>query len=131
YMPNGRCAMANGIAKGGSGSDMVLAEIFLKEIGKDVIDWEYGYEALLKNAEGDPFSSGYYEGRMDLRYYIDQGYITSNGYGYSCSRTLEYSVNDYAISLVAKGLGKTEDYAKYKARAKNWQKLWCPDKTVN
>ncbi|KAF0511023.1 glycoside hydrolase family 92 protein [Gigaspora margarita] len=130
YMPNGRCGMANGIAQGGSSSDMVLAEIFLKEIGKDVINWEFGYKALLKNAESDPYSHGSYEGRKNLRYYVDQGYIPSNAYGNPCSRTLEYSVNDYAISLVAKGLGKTKDYIKYKTRGKNWQNLWCPDKTV-
>ncbi|RIB23560.1 glycosyl hydrolase family 92 protein [Gigaspora rosea] len=104
YMPNGRCGMGNGIAQGGSSSDMVLAEIFLKEIGKDVINWEFGYKALLKNAESDPYSHGSYEGRKNLRYYVDRGYIPSNAYGVPCSRTLEYSVNDYAISLVAKDI---------------------------
>ncbi|CAG8450762.1 6122_t:CDS:10 [Cetraspora pellucida] len=131
YMPDGRCGMANGITQGGTNSDMILAEIFLKEIGKNIIDWEAGYKALLKDAKADPYWYGQAEGRMNLRHYLYYGYIPSTSFADSCSRTLEYSTNDYAISLVAKGLGKTEDHIKYKTRANSWQNLWCPDKTEN
>ncbi|CAG8846318.1 994_t:CDS:2, partial [Gigaspora margarita] len=42
-----------------------------------------------------------------------------------------YSANDYSISLVAKGLGKYDDYMKYKSRARSWENLWYSNKTFN
>ncbi|CAG8776848.1 516_t:CDS:2, partial [Gigaspora margarita] len=43
--------------------------------------------------------------------------------------TIEYSANDYSISLVAKG--KYDDYMKYKNRARSWENLWYSNKTFN
>ncbi|CAG8600099.1 11288_t:CDS:2, partial [Racocetra fulgida] len=109
--------------------EKIQAEIFLKEIGKDIIDWESGYKALVKDAEADPFWYGQMEGRLNLRHYLYYGYIPSSGSVDSCSRTLEYSANDYAISLVAKGLGKTEDHIKYKTRANSITGFITPKRT--
>jgi putative alpha-1,2-mannosidase len=45
----------------------------------------------------------------------------------SVSRTLEYSYNDFVISLMARGLGKDGDAEKYAQRSTNWQNLFKPD----
>jgi len=44
----------------------------------------------------------------------------------SCSKSLEYSYNDYCAALVAKGLGKTTDYTTYLDRSYKWENLWNP-----
>ncbi|CAG8492480.1 13429_t:CDS:10 [Dentiscutata heterogama] len=138
YMPDGRSGSWNGITQGGSNADMVIAETYLKKIdinGK--IDWNIAYEALLKDAEIDPWEQGLFQGRLHLTDYKKYGYIPSpydRDLGYinsPCSRTLEYSANDYSISLVAKGLGKNDDYIKYKNRATSWENLWCSNITYN
>ncbi|CAG8546785.1 14345_t:CDS:10, partial [Dentiscutata heterogama] len=112
-----------------------LAETYLKNLdisGK--IDWELAYNALIKDAEIDPWEKGLSEGRLYLTDYKKYGYIPfpddgKTGYANAqCSRTLEYSANDYSISLVAKGLGKIDDFIKYKKRASSWENLWCSDK---
>ncbi|CAG8496584.1 18758_t:CDS:2 [Racocetra fulgida] len=129
YMPDGRSGLANGITQGGSNADMVVAEAYLKKLGTNVIDWDLAYEALIKDAEVDPGYRGLYEGRLHLTDYKEYGYIPFPGYvvvtyAHSpCSRTIEYSANDYSISLVAKGLGNYDDYMKYKLRARNVKRL--------
>ncbi len=45
----------------------------------------------------------------------------------SISRTLEYSYNDFCISQIAKGLGKTGDAEKYVQSSGNWQNLYKSD----
>ncbi|KAF0536082.1 glycoside hydrolase family 92 protein [Gigaspora margarita] len=138
YMPDGRSGSWNGITQGGSNADMIIAETYLKKIdinGK--IDWNIAYEALLKDAEVDPWEQGLFQGRLYLTDYKKYGYIPSpydRNIGYiNCpsSRTLEYSANDYSISLVAKELGKINDYIKYKNRATSWENLWCPNITYD
>ncbi|CAG8484670.1 7608_t:CDS:2 [Racocetra fulgida] len=108
YMPDGRSGSWNGITQGGSNADMVVAETYLKKIdvsGK--IDWELAYKALIKDAEVDPWEKGLSEGRLYLTDYKKYGYIPfpddgKTGYANAqCSRTLEYSANDYSIGLVA------------------------------
>ncbi|CAG8701789.1 17936_t:CDS:10, partial [Racocetra persica] len=138
YMPDGRSGSSNGITQGGSNADMVIAETYLKQIDvNDKIDWNIAYEALLKDAEVDPWEEGLFQGRLHLTDYKKYGYIPSPydrilGYiNTPCSRTLEYSANDYSISLVAKGLGKIDDYIKYKNRATSWENLWHPNVTYD
>ncbi|RIB24550.1 glycosyl hydrolase family 92 protein [Gigaspora rosea] len=136
YMPDGRSGSWNGITQGGSNADMIIAETYLKKIDiNDKIDWNIAYEALLKDAEVDPWEQGLFQGRLYLADYKTYGYIPSpydRNIGYiNCpsSRTLEYSANDYSISLVAKG--KINDYIKYKNRATSWENLWCPNITYD
>ncbi|CAG8517765.1 8308_t:CDS:2 [Racocetra fulgida] len=112
YMPDGRSGMYNGITQGGSNADMLVAELYLKKLGMHTIDWKLAYEALLKDAEVDPWEQGLYEGRLFLTNYKELGYIPSpvhrrTAYAINpCSRTLEYSANDYSIALMAKVLYK-------------------------
>lgn len=47
----------------------------------------------------------------------------------SISRTLEYAYNDFCISQIAHGLGRTADRDKYLASSSNWKNLFRPDQT--
>jgi putative alpha-1,2-mannosidase len=49
----------------------------------------------------------------------------------SISRTLEYSYNDFVISQIASGLGKSSDKTKYQSRSENWQNLFKANQTSN
>ncbi|WP_276501688.1 GH92 family glycosyl hydrolase [Terrimonas pollutisoli] len=42
------------------------------------------------------------------------------------SRTLEYAFDDYALSVVAKGLNKTDDYKRLRQRSFNYKKVFDP-----
>jgi len=123
YMPDGRSGNDNGRTQGGSNSDIVIADAYLK--GLEGIDYEKAYQAMLKNAEVPPGGNEQKEGRGGLYDYNRIGYISSD-YERAGSRTLEYANNDWAIASVAKGLGKTADFEKYKKRANNWMNLWRP-----
>ncbi|CCH46755.1 putative secreted protein [Wickerhamomyces ciferrii] len=129
YMPDGRSANQNGRTQGGSNSDIVLGDAFVKNI--DGINWKDGYDAMVKNAEVDPpyvydsFSAddSTKEGRGGLSDWKSKGYISRN-FNRSVTRTVEYSYNDYALSVVAKGLGHDDDSEKYLKRSAGWQNLW-------
>jgi putative alpha-1,2-mannosidase len=43
---------------------------------------------------------------------------------FPASATLAFSVNDYSIATLAKGLGKMKDYEFYKTRSSNWKNIW-------
>jgi predicted alpha-1,2-mannosidase len=43
------------------------------------------------------------------------------------NRSMEYYANDYAVALMARGLGHTADAKLFSDRAGNWKKLWRAD----
>ncbi|KAJ7227841.1 glycosyl hydrolase family 92-domain-containing protein [Mycena haematopus] len=92
------------VTQGGSNADNLLSDSFVKGITAG-IDWETGYEAMVKDAtvEGD-FSV---QGRGGIAARASHGYVPE------CSRLLEYAYNDFGIGLVAQGLGKPADTANY------------------
>jgi putative alpha-1,2-mannosidase len=45
-------SLCKGFTQGGSNADVVLADSYLKNINIGV-DWDVGYEAVVKNAEGE------------------------------------------------------------------------------
>jgi putative alpha-1,2-mannosidase len=47
-------SLCKGFTQGGSNADIVLADSYVKNITKGV-DWETGYEAAVKDAEGKRF----------------------------------------------------------------------------
>lgn len=126
-------AFCKGFTQGGTNADVVIADAFLKGI-TDGIDWETAYAAVISDAEEEPLSWNT-EGRGNLVSYHELGYIPhddvdNNGTGRSTrsiSRTVEYAYDDFAIALLAKGLGKEDDYLKYMQRSGNWRNLWNPN----
>ncbi|KAI5962556.1 uncharacterized protein KGF55_003632 [Candida pseudojiufengensis] len=132
WTPDGRSANQNGRTQGGSNSDIVMADAYVKNIQN--IDWSNAYKAMVNNAEVQPpywydsFApdASTKQGRGALPDWLKYGYITRN-YSRSVSRTIEYAYDDFALSQVAKGLGKNDDYNKYLKRSANWQNIWNKD----
>jgi predicted alpha-1,2-mannosidase len=135
YMPDARSSNFNGATQGGSNSDNVLADAYVKGV-RGAVNWTAGYEAMVKDAEvtppnnNDPRdpSSSTKEGRGALPDWLSLGYITPT-YGRSVTRAIEYSVNDFSMYQVAVGLGKEADANKYIVRSRNWRNHWNPSAT--
>lgn len=136
YVPDARSSNFNGATQGGSNSDNVLADAYVKGV-RGAVNWTTGYEAMVKNAEVTPvnnndprdLSSSTKEGRGALPDWLKYGYITPK-YGRAVTRAAEYSVNDFSLSQVATGLGNTADAKKYVARSRNWRNHWNPNATA-
>jgi putative alpha-1,2-mannosidase len=129
-------SLCKGFTQGGSNADNVLADAYLKGI-LDGIDWETGYEAVVNDAENEPYD-WCCEGRGGLDSWKAFGYIPVQDFDYkgfgtmtrSISRTLEYSYNDFVIAQIAIGLGfKEGDVEKYITRSGNWKNLFKSDQT--
>ncbi|WPQ62746.1 GH92 family glycosyl hydrolase [Chitinophaga sancti] len=98
-------------------------------------DVNAAYELMRKNAfemsKGDDYLNG--KGRRALDSYIKYGYIPMEDSvpiafhkKEQVSRTLEYAYDDYALSTVAKALGKTADYEILAKRAQNYNNVIDP-----
>lgn len=130
YMPDGRSSNFNGRVQGGSNADNVLADAYVKGV-REGINWEDGYKAMVKDAEVTPVNNNDHmatdsstkEGRGALPDWLEKGYITTK-YSRSVSRASEYAMNDFALSQVAKGLGKATDSEIYLDRSRNWRNHW-------
>jgi predicted alpha-1,2-mannosidase len=106
----------------GDPASIVITDTYLKGI-KD-FDIEKAYKAMLKSAdqiENNPLRPG-------LKDYINKGYLTTGHKG-SVSTTEEYNASDFSIALLAKELGKKEDYKRFKKRSISYRKLF--DKNLN
>lgn len=124
YMPDARSGNCNGRTQGGSNAEIVIADAFVK--GLEGIDYELGLQAMLKDATVPPGGNEEAEGRGGLLSYLQLGYIPY-GIPRAGNRTVEYAYCDYAIALVAKGLGKEELYRQYLKQSGNWKNLWRDD----
>lgn len=124
YMPDARSSNWSGRTQGGSNCDMVVADAYAK--GLKGIDYEGALKAMLKDATVPPGDDERQYGRGGLCDYNRMGYVSTD-YERGCSRTFEYSANDYAIATVAKGLGDMDIYHKYVKKACSWENLWNPD----
>ncbi|KAI1100909.1 glycoside hydrolase family 92 protein [Jackrogersella minutella] len=135
WLPDCRMTFSKGYTQGGSNADVVLADAFLKGITNG-IDWDVGYQAVVKDAEEEPFDWSS-EGRGGLDSWKALGYIPvqdldTKGFGTmtrSISRTLEYSYNDFVIAQWAQSISNTADAEKYLQSSENWKALYKSDQT--
>ncbi|KAK4069710.1 CAZyme family GH92 [Trichoderma aggressivum f. europaeum] len=135
WLPDCRMSLCPGYTQGGSNADNVLADAYLKGL-KDGIDWEKGYEAVVKDAEVEPYAWST-NGRGGIDSWKKLNYVPVQDFDYkgfgtmtrTISRTLEYSYNDFCISQIAGGLGKKGDQEKYIESSGNWQNLFKADQT--
>ena len=112
----------------------VIADAFVKGV-LSLTDEQYGY--LKKNATQMPADRRDYldgKGVRALDSYMRYGYIPlddsvkeSFHTGEQVSRTLEYAYDDFALSQIAKKMGKTEDYRFFLTRSKNYRNVYNPD----
>ena len=107
-------------AQGGDDVDNIIAEAFAKGVAG--VDWEAAYRIVKFNAENRRVAS-YREN--------DRGWVPNNlldsSPNVSCSKTLAYAYNDYCAAMMAKGLGKGEDYSRFLSRSRGWENLWRAD----
>ncbi|KXT04793.1 hypothetical protein AC578_9661 [Pseudocercospora eumusae] len=133
FMPDGRSGNFNGLVQGGSNADNVLADAFVKKLPG--VNWTEAYMAMKKNAEVVPFngfhpydpSNGIQQGRGALYDWISLGYVSASSTR-AISRTIEYSLNDFALSQLAQTLAP-DDVPKYLNRSANWQNIWSSNVT--
>jgi len=126
YMPDARSGNDNGRTQGGSNANVVVADAWVK--GLKGIDYKTAFAAMVHDAEVPP-ADAQKEGRGGLRDYNEKGFVTLADER-SGSRTAEYSYDDFAISEVACGLGKTKEATLYAGRAHNFEHLWDKDMTA-
>ncbi len=101
-------------------------------------DVNAAYKLMRKNAFESPQNFEEYKnglGRRALTSYLKYGFIPMEDSvpeafhkKEQVSRTLEYAFDDYALSVVAKGLNKMDDYVKLQQRSVNYKNVF--DKTV-
>lgn len=135
YMPDGRSGNWNGLVQGGSNADNVLADAYVKGM-RGAINWTDGYAAMRKDAEVVPYntysrddpSGSVKEGRGALGDWLAVGYVSLDS-ARCVSRTVEYALNDYALSVVAAGEGAPGDVERYLNRSAGWQRSWNHDVT--
>ncbi len=128
FLPDARSGNFNGRTQGGSNAEFMITDAYIK--GLKGIDWPTAYAAEVHDAEVSP-ADHFKEGRGGLDDWHNLGYVSIEGSDRSGSVHMEYAADDFEIALLAKGLGKAEDYKKYLARSSNWKNLWDSDFTVD
>lgn len=119
--------------QGGSNADNVLADAYVKGL-RGAINWTDGYAAMKTDAEVIPYntwdptdlSASTKEGRGALGDWLELGYVSEDRNTRCISRTVEYALNDFALSQVASG-EMPGDREKYLKRSAGWQKIWNPE----
>lgn len=124
YLPEGRSGNDNGRTQGGSNTETVLADAFVKNLKG--IDYELALKAMLKDAEVPPGGNEEREGRGGLLDYLRLGYVPY-GTDRAGNRTVDYAYNDYNIATVAKGLNHMDIYDRYIKQSEYWKNLWRAD----
>lgn len=124
FMPDARSGNDNGRTQGGSNADVAIADAFVK--GLPGIDYQLALAQMIKDATVDPGARAEAEGRGGLDQYIRLGYIP-HGIDRAGNRTVEYSLCDYAVAQVARGLGYDELADTMMHRSGNWRNLWRAD----
>lgn len=108
-----------------------IASVFAK--GNRSFDVQEAYRLMRKNAFEVANDTDYQNGmgRRALPSWLKYGYIPLEDSvpvafhkKEQVSRTLEYAYDDYALSVMAKGLGKTEDYRVLQERGMNYRNVF-------
>ncbi|UOY05892.1 GH92 family glycosyl hydrolase [Muricauda sp. SCSIO 64092] len=103
----------------GDPAGIVIADTYLKGI-RD-FDVEKAYTAMCKSAdqwENNPLRPG-------IKDYLEKGYLTTKTTNSgSVSTTQEYNITDFSLSQLAKELGKTADYKRFKKRSLSYRQLF-------
>ena len=93
----------------------VIVDAYMKGI-RD-FDVEHAYEAMKHSAGLDHFG---------LEFYKPKGYIPGHEESESVSKTLEYAYDDWCIAIMAKELGRMDDYAYFLKRAQSYKNIFDP-----
>jgi predicted alpha-1,2-mannosidase len=112
--------------QGGNNPDNIIADAYIK--GLDGVDWNEAYTVIKHDADAERAG---WQGKDNfgisdtiMGSYKTEGWIPAGIM--SCSKSLEYSYNDFCAAQISKGLGKSDDYNKYFERSQLWINLWNP-----
>ena len=130
FFVDGRSGNFAGRTQGGSDAEMMFTDAFVKHLPG--LDWERVYRAVVHDADTESSDPIRY-GRGDMDEWKRLGYLSiehsdpAGGPDRPGSRSMEYAANDYAVALLATGLGHEAEAKKFMTRAENWKKLWDAD----
>ncbi|KAI9433354.1 glycosyl hydrolase family 92-domain-containing protein [Lactarius indigo] len=111
----------------GTHADSLIAEAVLK--GVTGFDLDLAYEAVYKDATvppADDSTIAYSDRQENVGYevraglssvYATRGWVADDIHSESASRTLDYAYDDYAVSVFAGLLGRTEDFHFFRNRS--------------
>lgn len=119
----------------GTHADSVIADAYVK--GERGFDAGLAYRAMLKDAttppdgeemkqwgDREPWTA--YEARAGLTWYKKLGFIPSEKVAESVSCTLEYAYDDFCVAMMARAMGKKDDYQTFMKRSKYYKNLYNP-----
>jgi predicted alpha-1,2-mannosidase len=109
----------------GTPADIVIADSYLKGIRE--FDVERAYQAMRATALEPTPPGAKFSGRKGINDYLKYQYCPSDLMRESVSRTLEFGWEDFAISQLAKALGKKKDAALFEGHSKFYRNLWNPN----
>ena len=95
-------------------SSSVIAEAYVK--GFKGIDFGKAYPSMRKRAMDDDYRG--------LAYYRKLGYIPCDKEEESCSKTMEYVYDDWAVAHIAQAVGAAEDQKLLLERCRNYRNLF-------
>ena len=97
----------------------IIADAYLK--GFTGFDADRAYRYMV--------ASSVYEKQNGVPYVLEKGYIPCDKVREATSIAMEYAADDWGIALMAKKMGKTEDYQNYLKRGKYYARYF--DKDIN
>lgn len=126
YVPKWPMGMGDTGSMIGQHGATVVADSWLKGIRDFDVDALYASMKATANSPGPP---GSYGNRDCFPWYTDPafGYCPGDRTDDAVSKTLEYAFNDFCLAELAKALGRHDDEAVFRARAKNYETLWDPE----
>ncbi|GEO05350.1 hypothetical protein AAE02nite_30140 [Adhaeribacter aerolatus] len=131
WLPNFPCWNSYTSAMIADHGASVIADAYIKGIRG--FDAEKAYRYMRKNALEPAGPEDYADGRgrRALPSYIKYGYIPMEDSVWQAfhkreqvSRTLEYAYDDFAVSQLAKALGKEQDYQLFLKRSNNYKNIY-------
>ena len=124
-LPKWPVANTNTTVMDGDSADAIIAGAYA--FGATNFDTATALQAMLKGANQPCIFKGYSE-RQGLKDYLTYNYLPFKAPGVVgvASATLEYSVDDFAISRFALALGDNTDFQTFSQRAQNWQNVYNP-----
>jgi len=120
-----RWALANAATAEMTGDSVVPLIVNLYTFGAKDFDLKTALHYMVNAATNGGVGLGGYVERPGIATYLQLGYAPLT-FGAGASITLEWSVDDFAISRFADALGDTATAAEFQSRAQYWQNLFNP-----
>lgn len=130
WLPKWSLVNAETAVMGGDPSDPIIAGAYA--FGARDFDARAALSAMVKGATrtGGPLGQGWYVERPGLDEYLSRGYVVNDHttnvapLANGASLTLEYSLDDFSISQLARSLGDSRTASMMAARSENWTNLF-------